>query len=339
MSVSAQVDSSQLGRWFESQNIVLDPPLTLTLIAGGRSNLTYRADDSAGRSYVLRRPPLGQVLQSAHDVGREHRIISALDGTGVPVPHSYGLCTDPAVFGAPFYVMNLVPGVVVAADADGSRYPAPARTPASLDLVDVMARIHLLDVDEVGLGSLGRKQDYGQRQLRRWHRQFHESSNRTLPLVDEVHRRLSAAIPPQRFTGLVHGDLRPGNVLLSQDGRVNAVLDWELATLGDTLADLGWLVATWRMPGEQELLESPTAHPGWLSRTELIDRYSERTGHDVSDIGWYRAFALWRLTCIGEGIYSRYRAGVMGDDGFDVAGQGALVVRLAEAAHAALQDV
>lgn len=339
MSLSADVDASQLARWFDANGIDLTEPVRLTLIAGGRSNLTYQADDAAGRSYVLRRPPMGNVLPSAHDVAREHRIISALDGSGVPVPHSYGLCTDPSVFGAPFYVMNLVPGVVVAVDSEGSEYPVESRTLASIDLVDIMARIHLLDVDEVGLGALGRKEDYGQRQLRRWHRQFHESSDRDLPLVDEVHRRLSSAIPPQKFTGLVHGDLRPGNVLLSPDGRVNAVLDWELATLGDTLADLGWLVATWRMPGEPELLESPTAHPGWLSRAELINRYSERTGHDVSDIGWYRAFALWRLTCIGEGIYSRYRAGVMGNDGFDIEAQALLVVRLAEAAHAALADL
>jgi aminoglycoside phosphotransferase (APT) family kinase protein len=341
MSALAEVDtgSERLAAWFASAGIPLEGNPQFTLIAGGRSNLTYRVSDPAGHEYVLRRPPRGHVLQSAHDVGREHRIVTALGPTDVPVPISYGLCTDETVLGAPFYVMNLVPGTVLAGDADGAAYPEAARRAASGDLVDVLARIHQVDVDEVGLGELGRKEGYCERQLRRWMRQLHAPGNRELPIVDEIHGRLAASLPPQRYTGLVHGDFRPGNTLLSDDGRVNAVLDWELATLGDTVADLGWLLATWRHPGEVEIFESPTGHAGWLRREQLAERYARATGRDVSDIGWYIAFALWRLTCIGEGIYTRYRSGVMGDDGFDVEAQGRLVLDLAEASLRALDSV
>ncbi|SOD74634.1 aminoglycoside phosphotransferase (APT) family kinase protein [Jatrophihabitans sp. GAS493] len=330
------MDEQRLVEWLESASIAVSPPLTLTLIAGGRSNLTYRVDDSAGRSYVLRRPPTGGVLQSAHDMGREHRIISALADTPVPVPTTFGHCEDLDVIGAPFYVMNLVPGVVVTTDSDGGAYPRPARAAASAELIDVLARIHLLDLDAIGLNTLARRGQYLQRQLKRWHHQFHASTGRDLPMVDEVHRRLSRTIPVQRFTGLVHGDYRPGNLLLAPDGRVNAVLDWELATLGDTMADLGWLLATWREPGEVELLESPTAHPGFLRRDELVELYARATGRAVDGLDYYLAFALWRLTCISEGIYQRYQTGAMGDDGFDVEWQREQVSVLAAAALHAL---
>ncbi|MFG2043654.1 phosphotransferase family protein [Dactylosporangium sp. NPDC048998] len=325
-----------LGAWLTGAGIPLAGRPRLTLIAGGRSNLTYRMTDDAGHEYVLRRPPTGGVLPSAHDVGREFRIISALAGTRVPVPRALGLCTDDAVIGAPFYVMNLVPGAVVAGDEDGARYPVEARGRASRDLIDVLAEIHLVDVDEVGLGELSRRESYCERQLRRWLRQFRvstASTTRSVPLIEELHDRLAACVPPQRHTGLVHGDFRPGNLLLSPQGRINAVLDWELATLGDTLADVGWLVATWREPGEVELLESPAAQPGFADRGELLVMYAARTGRDVSDIPWYQAFALWRLACISEGIYARYSGGVMGDDGFDAQAEGRHVIQLAEAAR------
>jgi aminoglycoside phosphotransferase (APT) family kinase protein len=337
--VSGPVPDGALEAWLAGAGIALTGPPRLTLIAGGRSNLTYRMTDDAGREFVLRRPPAGQVLPSAHDVGREFRIISALAKTSVPVPGALGMCTDTTVIGAPFYVMDLVPGKVVASDDDGAQYPADARGAASRDLIDVLARLHLVDVDEVGLGGLSKREDYCERQLRRWLRQFHASSTRSLPLIDELHDRLAARVPPQRHTGLVHGDFRPGNVLLSPQGRINAVLDWELATLGDTLADVGWLVATWREPGEVELLSSPTAHPGFADRGELLAMYAARTGRDVSDIPWYQAFALWRLACISEGIFARYSDGVMGDDGFDAAAEGPHVIQLAEAARDAFAQI
>lgn len=329
----------RLVRWFHACGLALAENASMTLITGGRSNLTYRIEDKAGHAYVLRRPPRGPVVQSAHDVAREHRILTALCDTDVPVPLSYGLCTDPGILGAPFYVMNLVPGAVLASDADGLLCPYDMRPVASRELVDALARIHLLDVDMSGLGGLGRRDDYAKRQLRRWLRQFHSTTRRTLPLVKEVHDQLVRTMPPQRFTGLVHGDYRPGNVLLDNFGKVTAVLDWELATLGDTMADLGWLTAYWRQPGEIELLSSPTAHIGWWSRDQVVERYREQTGRDLSDLGWYQAFALWRLTCISEGIYARYRDGAMDDDEFDVDAQADHVLLLAEASRDALDSM
>ena len=335
---TTRLDAGRLAGWLSENGIALDGVPRLVLIAGGRSNLTYRIEDDRGVQAVLRRPPTGRVLQSAHDVAREYRIITSLAPTDVPVPAAYALCTDERVLGAPFYVMGFVPGTVVAGDADGGRYPLAARGPASRSLVDVLTAIHRVDVDAIGLGTLGRKENYCLRQLRRWRQQFHATTSRELPIIDELHDRLARAVPPQRFTGLVHGDYRPGNVLLDSAGRVNAVLDWELATLGDTLADLGWLLATWRQPGEPEMLESPTARDGFWSRAELIERYQLVTGHPVVDVHWYQAFALWRLACISEGILARYRAGVMGDDGFDSESEGRHVLELAEASWRVLNE-
>jgi aminoglycoside phosphotransferase (APT) family kinase protein len=332
------LDAGPLGGWLAANGLTLAGGPRLTLIAGGRSNLTYAVADERGVQCVLRRPPHGHVLQSAHDVGREYKIITSLAETEVPVPRGYALCTDESVLGAPFYVMSFVPGTVVAGDEDGAEFPAGSRGRASRELVDVLAAIHQVDVDRVGLGTLGRKQDYCRRQLRRWHTQFHATADGRLGLIDEIHDRLARTVPEQRFTGLVHGDYRPGNVMLDVTGQVNAVLDWELATLGDTLADLGWLLATWRQPGETELLESPSAQDGFWSRIQLVERYELMTGHQVPDLSWYQAFALWRLACISEGIRARYQGGAMGDDGFDSGAEGRHILDLAEASLRALSS-
>ncbi|MFI5953913.1 phosphotransferase family protein [Cryptosporangium sp. NPDC051539] len=323
-------------QWLSAQGVPFQGPAQATLVAGGRSNLTYRIVDSAGRAYVLRRPPGGSALPEAHDVEREFSVLSGLQGSQVPVPELWGLCTDRSVIGVPFVVMSFVEGVVLTTDDDGAAYPVTARAAAAENLVDSLAAIHELDVDAIGLGGLGRRADYLPRQLARWHRQFHSVSDRSLPIIDEVWARLGATTPPQRYTGLVHGDYRFGNLLIGPDGRTRAVLDWELCALGDTLADLGWLTALWREAGEPEVSPSPTGHPGYPTRDAVIARYQARTGRDVSDIGWYQAFALWRLACIGEGIYVRYRDGAMGDAEFDVAAQREHVAELAEAAAHAL---
>lgn len=335
-STAAQLDAGRLADWLSENGVALAGVPRLRLIAGGRSNLTYRVEDDHGVRCVLRRPPMGHLLQSAHDVAREYRVITSLAPTEVPVPTGYALCTDKRVLGAPFYVMSFVPGTVVAGDDAGARYPLESRGPASRNMVDVLAAIHRVDVDRIGLGALGRKENYCLRQLRRWRQQFHASTSRELPIIDELYKLLARSAPAQRFTGLVHGDYRPGNVMLDPAGRVKAVLDWELATLGDTLADLGWMLATWRQPGEEELLESPSAQDGFWSRAQLIERYQVVSGHEVPDAGWYQAFALWRLACISEGIRARYQEGAMGDDGFDSESEGRHVVKLAEAAWQAL---
>nr|WP_283250914.1 phosphotransferase family protein [Rhabdothermincola salaria] len=312
------------------------------LIAGGHSNLTYRVTDTAGRRWVLRRPPLGLVLATAHDMGREHRIISALAGH-VPVPPVVGLCADDEVNGAPFYVMDFVDGTVVRDVPEAELLDLDQRRRAGESLVEVLAAIHDVDVDAVGLGDLGRKEAYLERQLKRWHGQWESSRTRDLPVVDEVHARLAGAVPDQGPATIVHGDYRLDNCMLAADGSVVAVLDWELCTLGDPLADLGLLCVYWADPGEPTLsgLPAATTVEGFVTKAELVERYAALTGRDVSMVGYYTAFGYWKLACILQGVYARYSAGAMGDRGeageFDVFGQ--QVEALAEAAKATLDGL
>src|SRR4051794_34289691 len=325
--------------WLEQHVEGASAPFEYRLIAGGRSNLTFAVTGRDGARFVLRRPPLGHVLESAHDMGREHRIIAALDPTPVPVPRPLALCDDPAVNGAPFYVMELVDGVVIADEETAGRdLTSEARAASGPALIEVLADLHAVDPDAVGLGELGRKEGYVERQLRRWHRQFQSSKSREIPAIDEVHRRLSTHVPPQLRTGIVHGDYRLGNCLVGpDDGTVRAVLDWELCTLGDTLADLGWFAAYWIEPGETGAYVPrgvATTVPGFAPRKDLIERYVDRTGADVSQLDFYVALAYWKLACIADGVYARYRAGVMGgeDGAAEVEAYGKQVDALAEQA-------
>jgi aminoglycoside phosphotransferase (APT) family kinase protein len=315
------------------------PPFEYEVIAGGRSNLTYAVVDADGRRFVLRRPPLGHVLQSAHDVGREHRIISALEETPVPVPRALAHCEDAAVNDAPFYVMGFVDGVVLDEAGDAERHlDKAARGRAGRSLIDVLVDLHAVDPDAVGLGDLARKEDYVSRQLRRWQAQFEQSRTREVPAMEEVHRQLTAHVPEQRRTGIVHGDYRLGNCLVGPDGAVRAVLDWELCTLGDPLADLGWVVAWWAEPGEDSShlrRTVPSLADGFSTREELVERYAERSVADVTRLDFYVSLAYWKLAAISEGVYARYRAGAMGDaSGVDVEAFGAQVENLAERALA-----
>lgn len=294
------------------------PPFEYRLIAGGRSNLTYIVEDRFGLQFVLRRPPSGHVLESAHDMGREYRIISALAPTPVPVPRPLGFCSDPTVNEAPFYVMEFVDGVILVTEQDAEQHLDRAgRAEAGPALIDVLATLHAIDPDSVRLGDLGRRDGYVHRQLRRWQTQFEKSRTREIPALDKVHRRLQSHVPPQQRTAIVHGDYRLGNCLLGPDGTVRAVLDWELCTLGDPLADLGWFVAYWIEPGQsaEHLMGAvPTTAAGFSSLTSLIELYVRLTGADVTALDFYVALAYWKLACIAEGVYARYRAGVMGND-------------------------
>jgi aminoglycoside phosphotransferase (APT) family kinase protein len=289
---------------------------------------------------VLRRPPLGQVLATAHDMSREHRIISALAPTDVPVAPVVGLCTDEAVNGAPFYVMEFVDGLVARNPEAAARLDVAGRRRAGEQLADVLARIHAVDPDAVGLGDLGRKEGYVERQLRRWSGQWEKSKTRDLPVVDEVHAALAARVPEQGPATIVHGDYRLDNCMLDPDGTVAAVLDWELCTLGDPLADVGLLLVYWTDRGDTRpaLMEASTTLEGFPTSAELIAMYAAASGRDVSDVGYYVAFGYWKLACILEGVYARYRGGVMGDSsGFE--GFALQVEMLARQAQATLEGL
>ncbi|SHF90335.1 phosphotransferase family protein [Streptoalloteichus hindustanus] len=298
-------------------------PLAADLIAGGRSNLTYRLTDGVHR-WVLRRPPLGHVLATAHDMAREHRVISALAGSPVPVPETVLLCTDSAVLGAPFYVMANVPGVVLRGQEDTTRLGPQRARAVSHALIDVLADLHTLDPAAVGLADFGRPEGYLARQVARWRKQLDASRSRDLPGVDELHARLAAAIPPSARASIVHGDYRLDNVLVDPTApRITAVLDWEMATLGDPLADLGLFVVYWDdSHGAVDVVTgSATNAPGMPAADDLVRRYAERTGTDVSGLSWYVAFAKFKLAVVLEGIHYRHAQGRTVGTGFDRIGE------------------
>jgi aminoglycoside phosphotransferase (APT) family kinase protein len=309
------INEGPVTEWLAERIPGLEPPLTFTLIAGGHSNLTYRCVDGRGAAYVLRRPPLGHVLESAHDMGREHRIVSALSGSKVPVAPTFGLCEDPAVNGAPFYVMGFVDGTVLH-DAEAARALTSAeRGSLGMHVIDVLAALHGIDPDGVGLGELGRREAYLARQLNRWNKQWLASKTHEIPEMEETARLLEARMPEQKGAAIVHGDYRLGNMIVGQiagHGAILAVLDWELCTLGDPLADVGYLLNSWSQPGEAGAELAPTSVVGFPSREALCVRYTAATGRDLSAIDYYRAFSHWRLAAIGQGVYKRYLVGAMG---------------------------
>ncbi|CAM5274040.1 MULTISPECIES: phosphotransferase family protein [Streptomyces] len=292
-------------------------PLHARLIEGGRSNLTYVVGDGTGQ-WVVRRPPLGHVLATAHDMAREYRVISGLHPTAVPVPEPLLLCEDDAVLGAPFYVMEYVEGVPYRT-AEQLAPLGPERTRAAvLGLVDTLVDLHAVDPGAVGLGDFGRPEGFLERQLRRWGKQLDASRNRDLAGVDELHADLGRSLPASPAPTVVHGDYRLDNVLLGPDERIRAVLDWEMSTLGDPLTDLGLLVM---YSSDLGLPESPVSTtsgaPGHPSPAELIERYAARSGRDTSAISWYTAFAWFKLAVILEGIHYRYTLGQTVGAGFD----------------------
>ena len=340
------IDARPVTEWFEAHVSGVEPPLDFTLVAGGRSNLTFLVTDRAGHRYVLRRPPTGHLLPTAHDMAREHRVISAMGPAGVPVPPALGLCEDPAVNGAPFYVMGFVDGVIARNEADvAAHFDEAARHRAGLALIDTLAAIHMADPDAIGVGDLARKEGYIARQLKRWYANYQAANQARggtpLPAMEQVHQLLSESIPDQGPATVVHGDYRLDNCILTPDGSsVAAVLDWELCTLGDPLADLGQLLVYWPEAGERSALgHAPTAMPGFARRDELIARYSERTGRELPQLGFYVAFAYWKLAAILEGVYARYLAGAMGDDGFDVSVYPDTIAWLAERSVEATGDL
>ncbi|MFI5909333.1 phosphotransferase family protein [Dactylosporangium sp. NPDC051541] len=286
-----------------------------TLIAGGKSNLTFFLKSQAG-SVVLRRPPTGERLPSAHDMGREARVQRALAGTSVPVPRVLLEERTGDLLGVPFYVMEKVDGHVVR-----DELPPPSARAALTDaLVDVLADLHRIDPESVGLGDYGRPAGFLARQLRRWRGQWDASKTHDLPDLDELGSRLGAAVPQAQRSAIVHGDYRIDNCMLDvrDSARVLAVLDWELSTLGDPLADLGMLLFYWREPGEPRPLLTPalTREGGFPGRAHLAERYARRTGTDLAELAFYEAFAHFKFAVIAQGVAARAAAGAMAGQTF-----------------------
>jgi aminoglycoside phosphotransferase (APT) family kinase protein len=339
------IDPGPVTSWFETHIEDVVPPLRFSLIAGGRSNLTYRVEDSTSRPFALRRPPVSHVLPTAHDMSREYRVMTALGGTGVPVPSTYGLCVDEAVNGRPFYVMTFVDGHILR-DAAGAEaaFDVPGRSSIGNHMAETLAALHAVDVDAVGLGDLGRHEGYIERQLRRWTEQFHNMQVEGVDhggVVEEVGDALAASIPAQQGTAIVHGDYRLDNVVLDDDGAVAAILDWEICTLGDPMADVGLLMVYWSEPDDGESFlgtAAPTTAAGFSSRREVLDRYAEISGRDVTDVGFYMAFGYWKLACILQGVYARYVAGAGAGDTGSVDEFPKTVRRLAERAAVTLAE-
>lgn len=334
------IDIDRVSAWLQANIPGAVAPFTFDLIAGGRSNLTFRVTGADGARFVLRRPPLGHVLATAHDMAREHRIIAAVGTTNVPVPPALGVCTDHDVNGAPFYVMAFVDGVVLDSPEKAALLSPEHRVAASEHLIDVLADLHAVDVDAVGLGDLAKREGYIERQVKRWSTQWEQSKTRELPAIDEVAKRLRDRLPVQQGVSIAHGDFRFGNCLVdTQQGRIAAVLDWELCTLGDPLADVGYLGVYW-YDGEAANLRTndPTPGGGFVPYSALLERYANRTGRDLSDIDYYVAFGCWRLAVISEGVYARYLHGAMGNqEGIEIESFKTGTEGLAERALAAVR--
>jgi len=334
------IDRPRMDAWFADNVPGAEPPLAFERISGGRSNLTYGVSDGAGRRWALRRPPLGKRLASAHDMAREHRIISALEATPVPVPPAVGLCEDDSVNGAPFYVMDFVEGPILRSRTEAeAEFDEAQRAEIGERVVDTLVAIHAVDPGAAGLGALGKKEDYVARQLHRWHGQWEKSKTHDVPLVDDVHRRLLKRIPDQGPATIVHGDYRLDNMILSGSGEVAAVVDWELCTLGDPLADVGMLIVYWSEPGDElmPLFEAPTIAAGFPRRDQVREHYERASGRDLSAIDFYIALAWWKLAIILQGVYARFSAGQYGEAEEGIEEFARIVDRIAEAADEAEQ--
>lgn len=307
------IDVPRVTAWL-AERTEIRTPLTFKLIAGGRSNMTFIVTDAAGTRFVLRRPPLGKLLPSAHDMAREHRLMSALADTPVPVPRMVGLCQDPAVNERDFYVMHWLDGVVVRDVEIGRSLGEDVRRRMSHALIDTLVTLHRVDIDAVGLGNLAKREGYIERQLKRWTTQWEQSKTREIPLIDTVRDALASRMPPPSKPTIAHGDYRLSNCMMNPAGPVAGVLDWELCTLGEPMADLGGLLGYWHDPSDPAQAGDPltTGLPGFLTQEEMAGRYAEAMGVALSTVDYYRAFAQWRLACIGEGVYARYLGGQQG---------------------------
>jgi aminoglycoside phosphotransferase (APT) family kinase protein len=337
----AGLATATLERWLREHRpeLVATGPLEAQLLQGGRSNLTYRLT-SGDTTFVLRRPPLGHVQATAHDMAREFRIISALAGSAVPVPSAILLHDDTdgaAGVGAPFYLMDFVAGRVIASPRDNVGFTAEQLRALSMSLAETLAALHDLDPQSVGLDGFGRPEGYLERQLRRWATQYEGSKSRELPTLDRLQRALHANVPETAYTSLIHGDFRLDNAIVQigadGDPAIAAVLDWEMATIGDSFADLGLLGLYWDIRSVSGVAgaavpSSVDPEAGYPSFDEVVDAYAAERGITVPDLSWYVAFSAYKLAVILEGIHVRFTQGKTVGPGFDQIG--ALVTPLAE---------
>ena len=315
------VDLDRLRPWFAA-NVegAGDAPLHASLISGGRSNLTYAIGDGTNE-WVLRRPPLGHVLPTAHDMKREHTVLAALRDTDVPVPRTLAFCADESVNDAPFYVMEKIEGDILRTPAEMAALTPDDARRCSEELIDVMVAIHAVDYRAAGLDEFGHPDGYLERQVRRWGEQWERSKSRDLPAIEELARRLRAALPTSPAPTIVHGDYRLDNTMLAPDdpGRIVAVLDWEMATLGDPLADVGLFLVYWGRDqttfAGADTSKAPGA--GFLTREEVTERYGRESGRDVSQLDFYEMLASYKLAIILEGIHARFLMGKTVGEGFD----------------------
>ncbi|MEM7325036.1 MAG: phosphotransferase family protein [Actinomycetota bacterium] len=324
-----------------AERVDVTGPLRFDLIAGGRSNMTFDVHDEAGGRYVLRRPPMGELLPSAHDVAREHRLMAALADSPVPVPRLIGLCQDETVNGRDFYVMHFLDGVIVRDIEIGRTIEESARTAMCHELINTLVALHRVDIDQVGLGNLAKRSGYVERQVKRWTGQWEQSKTRELPLFDRVAAELVKRLPADAATTIAHGDYRLSNCMMDPAGPVTGVLDWELCTLGDPMADLAGLLGYWYDPDDEDPTgdNETTGLPGFLSQEEMAGLYAEEMGVSLDLVDYYRGFASWRLASIAEGVYARYLNGQQGsqDEELDLDEYKAGVERRVEKAAAFLQ--
>ncbi len=332
------LDLDALRTWLDAEHPGLRRgPLRAEVIAGGKSNLTYRVSDDV-TTWALRRPPLAHVLPTAHDMAREFRVVSALAGTDVPVAAAVALCTDTSVLGAVFYLMAYVDGVVLDRPEQIQRLDPPGARRACEQLIDTLVALHRVEPEAAGLADFGRPEGFLARQVRRWFGQWQASVTEPRPGLDALVARLEATVPDQSAAAIVHGDYRLTNVMFHPDlSGIAAVVDWEMATLGDPLTDVGLLVVYQTLSVDDDFvmpLMSPAA--GFLTPDQMVERYARGSDRDLSHLDWYVGFGYFKLAVVAEGIHRRYLQGKTVGTGFDHFG--AAVPKLLDAASAALAD-
>lgn len=339
VELTAESWPASIESWLAAELSEFTPPYRFNLVPAGGSNLTYIVNASNNQRFVVRRPPLRARLATAHDMGREYRIMNALKDTAVPVPNMLAYCRDRNVCDVDFFCMAMVEGMVIRESKDVVSLSSNECLRATESLIDAQVAFHTIDLDSVGLSDLARHDEYLLRQLKRWKKQVDSAAARDVPILDQLHRELLNTVPTSLASpGLAHGDYRFDNTILNPNFTIAAVLDWELCTIGDPIADFIWSLNYWAEPGESLywLMDPPTLHPSFPSRRKLIELYQQRSGLDVeTHYGWYQTFSWWKQACIVEGVYARLLKG--GRGGMKVAAPKQVARRVDEYLNKAVQ--